>query len=165
MFASLAPRIRALALGVVVTSIAACGNGTTEPTRANLVATAEAAGQFNTLLAALQAAGLQQELQQGGPYTVFAPTDAAFAALPPGTVEALLQDRQALRSVLLFHVVPGRVTAAQAATLDAAPTLNGASVPMMPSGNTLRVGGATVVQADVEASNGIIHVIDAVLIP
>jgi uncharacterized surface protein with fasciclin (FAS1) repeats len=165
MFVSVTHRLRAVAIGVLVAAVAACGSSTEPTPQLNLVATAQAAGQFTTLLAAVEAAGLQQELAANGPYTVFAPTDAAFAALPPGTVEGLLQNQEALRAVLLYHVVPGRVTAAQAAGLSAAPTLNGAAVPVAQEGSTLRVGGATVVQADVEASNGIIHVIDAVLIP
>jgi uncharacterized surface protein with fasciclin (FAS1) repeats len=158
-------RSRRWAAAAVVLLAAACGTDTAVQPQANLVATAQAAGQFNTLLAALNAAGLRQELETGGPYTVFAPTDAAFAALPPGTVESLLQNPDALRAVLLYHVVSGQVTSAQAGALDAAPTLNGAALPIMRNGNQLQVGPATVVQADIQASNGIIHVIDMVLVP
>jgi uncharacterized surface protein with fasciclin (FAS1) repeats len=158
-------RSRGWAALVVATLLAACGSSTEPQPLPNLVETAQAAGQFNTLLAAAEAAGLAGELSTGGPYTVFAPTDAAFQALPAGTVEGLLQNREALRSILLYHVVQGEVTSTQAATLNAAPTLNGQSVPIMRNGTSLQVGGATVIQADIRASNGIIHVIDAVLIP
>jgi uncharacterized surface protein with fasciclin (FAS1) repeats len=166
MYERLFSGARALTLAAAALVVVGCNESSpTEAPTTNLVATAQAAGQFTTLLAALDAAGLRQELEQGGPYTVFAPTDAAFAALPPGTVEGLLQDTEALRAVLLFHVVSGQVNSSQAATLSAAPTLNGANVAIQQVGGQLRVGGATVVQADIGASNGIIHVIDAVLIP
>jgi len=154
------------AVTVMALAVTACGSDTpTEQPQPNLVATAQAAGQFNTLLAALDAAGLTGEIANGGPYTVFAPTDAAFAALPPGTVEGLLADTEALTAVLLYHVVAGEVTSTQAAGLPSAPTLGGESLPITQVGGNLQVGGATVIQADVQAGNGIIHVIDAVLIP
>jgi uncharacterized surface protein with fasciclin (FAS1) repeats len=165
MLQSTIRRSRNFALVAVALLAAGCGSDSVTAPSANIVATAQAAGQFNTLLAALDAAGLRQELESGGPYTVFAPTDAAFAALPAGTVESLLQNPQALQAVLLYHVVNGQVTSAQAAGLNAAPTLNGGSLPIVQSGGQLQVGGATVVQADIQASNGIIHVIDRVLIP
>jgi uncharacterized surface protein with fasciclin (FAS1) repeats len=164
MTVSILRGVRTVVAAAVVLGLVACESTTTEPER-NLVETAQVAGQFNTLLAAASAAGLADELATGGPYTLFAPTDAAFAALPAGTVDALLADRAALRAVLLYHVVEGRVTAGQAAGLSAAPTLNGQAVPIVSSGGQLSVGGARVVQADVGASNGIIHVIDAVMIP
>jgi uncharacterized surface protein with fasciclin (FAS1) repeats len=158
--------VRGMAAVVAVAGLAACNSSSTEPEPTlNLVETAQAAGQFQTLLAAATAAGLAAELSTGGPYTVFAPTDAAFAALPAGTVEALLNDIPTLQSILLYHVVQGRVTSGQAAGLNSATTLNGQSFPIATQGTSLRVGGATVIQADIEASNGIIHVIDRVLIP
>jgi uncharacterized surface protein with fasciclin (FAS1) repeats len=164
MTGSILRGVRTAVAAAAVLGLVACESTTTEPER-NLVETAQAAGQFDTLLTAATAAGLADELARGGPYTLFAPTDAAFGALPAGTVEALLADRAALRAVLLYHVVEGRVTAGQAAGLSAAPTLNGRAVPIVSSGGQLRVGGARVVQADVGASNGIIHVVDAVMIP
>lgn len=161
-------RMRGVAMAVVALPIVlgGCESDTTstEP-RQNIVATAQAAGSFNVLLAAAEAAGLATTLADGGPFTVFAPTDAAFEALPPGTVEALLADPDALRAVLTYHVVEGRVTSAQAAQLTSAPTLNGGAIAITNAGGSLRVNDARVIQADVEASNGIIHVIDAVLIP
>jgi uncharacterized surface protein with fasciclin (FAS1) repeats len=158
-------RTRWMAALTTVVVFAGCSSSTEPEPLPNLVETAQAAGQFNTLLAAAQAAGLAGTLSNDGPFTVFAPTDAAFNALPTGTVQALLQDVDALRAILLFHVVQGEVTAAQAANLNQAPTLNGQAVPITRNGSGLRVGGANVIQADIRASNGIIHVIDAVLIP
>lgn len=132
----------------------------------DIVEVARQAGSFETLLAALEAAGLVETLQGEGPLTVFAPTDAAFEALPEGTVPSLLENQEQLRDVLTYHVVPGRVTAEQVVELDSATTVNGQSLNIQVSEDgTVRVGGATVVQTDVMASNGIIHVIDGVLLP
>ena len=133
----------------------------------DIVDTAVAAGSFKTLATALQAAGLVDTLKGKGPYTVFAPTDAAFAALPAGTVEDLLkpENKAKLVAVLTYHVVPGRVTAAQVTELDQATTVNGNSVDIASNGAAVTVGGARVVKADVAASNGVIHVIDGVLLP
>jgi uncharacterized surface protein with fasciclin (FAS1) repeats len=131
----------------------------------NLVETAVAAGDFTTLATALEAAGLVDTLSTGGPYTVFAPTDAAFEALPPGTLDELLADPEALREVLLYHVVEGEVPASEVVTLSSATTLNGADVTITVDGETVKVNDATVTQTDVTASNGVIHVIDRVLIP
>jgi transforming growth factor-beta-induced protein len=131
----------------------------------DIVDVAAAAGSFNTLLAAAEAAGLVDVLRSEGPFTVFAPTDEAFAALPEGTVEALLADPEALRAILLYHVVPGRVTAADVAGLSEAETAQGSSISISTYGGTVRINDATVVTADIPASNGIIHVIDAVILP
>ena len=133
----------------------------------DIVETANAAGSFNTLAAALDAAGLVETLQGEGPFTVFAPTDDAFAALPEGTVESLLQpeNRDALISILTYHVVAGRVAAEQVVELDEATTVNGADVRIRVDGDGVRVNDANVVTTDVFASNGVIHVIDAVLLP
>lgn len=133
----------------------------------NLVEVAAKAGSFTTLIAAAKAAGLADTLANGGPFTVFAPTDAAFAALGKDTIANLLKpaNKAQLAAILKLHVVAGRVMAAQAMTLDAAPTLNGASLPLVQKGGKLHVGNATVTATDVEASNGVIHVIDAVLLP
>ena len=135
--------------------------------QADIVETAVAAGQFETLAAALTAAGLVETLKGDGPFTVFAPTDAAFAALPAGTVESLLEpaNRDKLRSILRYHVVAGRVTADQVMGMDRAETVQGESVSIRVDGDRVMVDGATVVKADVMAGNGVIHVVDAVLMP
>ena len=132
--------------------------------RPDIVDTAVAAGSFNTLATALQAAGLVDTLKGPGPFTVFAPTDEAFAKLPPGTVEALLRDKQRLTAVLTYHVVPGRVMAADVVKLDSAKTVQGGRLAIK-SGKSVRVDGANVVKTDVVAGNGVIHVIDSVLMP
>lgn len=132
---------------------------------ANIVDTAAANGNFKTLLAAVEAAGLTSTLKGPGPFTVFAPTDAAFAALPAGTVDGLLKDPAKLKDILLYHVVSGQVLAADAAKLTEAKTVQGGTLPIVASGGSVTVGGAKVVTADVRASNGVIHVIDKVLIP
>ena len=106
-----------------------------------------------------------ETLQSDGPFTVFAPTDEAFAKLPEGTVEALLADPDQLRAILLYHVVPGKVMAADVVKLSEAKTLNGQSVAITVDHGTVMVNSATVTQTDVEASNGVIHVIDTVLLP
>ncbi|NNK64818.1 MAG: fasciclin domain-containing protein [Gemmatimonadetes bacterium] len=133
----------------------------------DIVETAVAAGSFNTLAAALDAAGLIETLKGDGPFTVFAPTDEAFAALPAGTVESLLEpgNRDALISILTYHVVPGRVTAEQVVELDRATTVNGAEVRISATRSGVRINDSNVITTDVLASNGVIHVIDQVLLP
>ena len=131
---------------------------------ADLVDTAVSAGQFTTLVKAVQAAGLVDTLKGKGPFTVFAPTDEAFAKLPAGTVEALLQDRQKLAQVLSYHVVPGKVTAAQVKP-GSVKTVQGQSLRVRTEGGNVMVDNAKVVQADVMASNGVIHAIDSVVLP
>lgn len=132
----------------------------------DIVETAAAAGNFNTLLAAAEAADLVDALKSEGPLTVFAPTDDAFAALPEGTVEALLNDIDALTAILTYHVVPGEVRAAQVVNLTSAPTLNGAELTItVTNEGVVMVDNATVIVTDIETTNGIIHVIDAVVIP
>lgn len=128
---------------------------------------AKTAGQFTTLLAAVDAAGLTETLLGRGPYTVFAPTDDAFAKLPNGTVQELLkpENRERLTTILTYHVVAGRVTAAQARAVTSAETVAGQSVRISTSGDQLRINDAVVRIADVPASNGLIHVIDRVLMP
>jgi len=130
----------------------------------NIVETAREAGTFQTLLTAVDAAGLGDTLADGGPFTVFAPTDAAFAALPQGTVQELLADPRALARVLTYHVVPGRITSAQITDGSEQKTVEGSALAIAVNGG-VTVNGATVIQADVEAENGVIHVIDRVLIP
>ena len=134
--------------------------------KADIVDTAVAAGQFETLVAAVQAAGLVDTLKGDGPFTVFAPTDAAFAALPEGTVESLLlpENRDMLTSILTYHVVPGKVKAKNLSDGLAAATVNGSDVTFDLS-NGAMVNGANIVKTDIYTSNGVIHVIDAVLMP
>ncbi len=130
----------------------------------DIVDTAIAAGDFTTLVAAVQAAGLEETLRGEGPFTVFAPTDAAFAALPEGTVEALLEDIPTLTAILTYHVVPGAVMSTDLSDGMTAETVNGQSVTIT-LGEGVQVDGANVVAADIEATNGVIHVIDAVILP
>ena len=130
-----------------------------------IVDVATEAGTFTTLLQAAETAGLVETLAGEGPYTVFAPTDEAFAAVDPATLEALLADPEALSDVLLYHVVAGEVTAADVVELDSATTVQGSDLPIVVDGDTVMVGGATVITTDIPASNGVIHVIDQVLIP
>lgn len=120
---------------------------------------------FSTLLAAVQAAGLVETLNSPGPYTVFAPTNAAFAALPPGQLQALLNDRNALRNVLLYHVVPGRVTSAQVVGLRSANTASGGTLRISTMNGQVMINDSRVIAADVRASNGVIHVINRVMLP
>jgi uncharacterized surface protein with fasciclin (FAS1) repeats len=130
----------------------------------NIVETAREAGTFQTLLTAVDAAGLGDTLADEGPFTVFAPTDDAFAALPPGTVQGLLADPPALARVLAYHVVPGRITSAEITDDSEQKTVEGSVLKIARNGG-VTVNDATVIQADVEAENGVIHVIDRVLIP
>ncbi len=132
----------------------------------DIVDTATEAGNFSTLLAAAEAAGLVETLKGEGPYTVFAPTDEAFAALPEGTVENLLmpENEDQLTSILTYHVVPGKVMSTDLTDGMMADTVNGAQVEIMTEGG-VTVGGANVVTPDIEASNGVIHVIDSVIMP
>ena len=130
----------------------------------NIVETARDAGKFTTLIAAIDRAGLESTLAGEGPFTVFAPSDEAFAQLPEGTVDSLLAEPDKLASVLTYHVVPGRVTAADVVGLATAPTVQGEELPVSVDGS-VHVDGARVISADIEASNGIIHVIDRVLLP
>ena len=131
----------------------------------DIIETAVSAGTFTTLAKALEAAGLVETLQGEGPFTVFAPTDEAFAKLPEGTLEALLEDKEKLTAILTYHVVPGTITADQVAAMTSARTVNGKELGIAATGGTVTVGTATVTQADIPASNGVIHVIDTVLLP
>ncbi len=133
----------------------------------DIVDTAMAAGQFNTLAKALQAAGLVDTLKGKGPFTVFAPTDAAFAKLPAGTLDDLLkpENKEKLKSILLYHVVSGKVTAAKVMKMTSAKTLNGQDVKISVNDGKVMINDATVVKPDIMASNGVIHVIDTVLLP
>jgi uncharacterized surface protein with fasciclin (FAS1) repeats len=131
----------------------------------DIVDTAVAAGSFKTLAAALTAGDLIQTLKGKGPFTVFAPTDEAFAKLPAGTLEALKADRNALRNILLYHVVAGEVTAAQVVGLSSATTLQGGTISIQVNGGVVLNGTTNVIATDVFATNGVIHVIDSVLLP
>ena len=131
----------------------------------NIVETAVATGKFKTLASLLQQAGLAGTLQGKGPYTVFAPTDAAFAKVPKATLDALGKDKAKLRAVLLYHVAEGKLTAAKVVKRSSVKTLNGQRVSVRVSNGKAYVGGARVTTADVRASNGVMHVINRVLLP
>ena len=133
----------------------------------DIVDTAKSAGTFNTLVKALKAADLVDTLRGDGPFTVFAPTDAAFAKLPAGTLNDLLkpENKAKLQSILTYHVVAGKVKSKTAATLNSAKTVNGSSFAVRYQGGELMVDKSKVIQADIMSSNGIIHVIDTVMIP
>jgi uncharacterized surface protein with fasciclin (FAS1) repeats len=150
------------ALAVAVAPAAALRAGTPAPK--DIVDTAVAAGSFKTLAAALQAAGLVDTLKGAGPFTVFAPTDEAFAKIPKADLEALLADKAKLTKVLTYHVVPGKVMAADVVKLKEAKTVQGQSLRIDTSSG-VKVDGANVVKTDILASNGVIHVIDAVILP
>jgi len=130
----------------------------------DIVDTAVAADEFNTLVTAVKAAGLVDTLKGDGPFTVFAPTDAAFAALPEGTLDSLLADKQKLAEVLTYHVVAGNVTAADVAGLSEATSVQGDTIAIS-TANGVQVDGANVIKTDIMASNGVIHVIDMVILP
>jgi uncharacterized surface protein with fasciclin (FAS1) repeats len=171
----------AVVLAVVGLAVAGCGGddssadsdaAPTQPaatsmemTQENIVDTAVAAGEFTTLTSLLEEAGLAATLTGEGPFTVFAPTDEAFAKVPKATLDSLAADPEKLKAVLLYHVVAGEARASDVAELDSAETLNGESVRLETGDGTVRVNDAQVVQADVGASNGVIHAIDQVLIP
>ena len=133
----------------------------------DIVDTAVAAGKFKTLAAALKAAGLVKTLKGDGPFTVFAPTDEAFAKLPAGTVENLLkpENKAKLTAVLTYHVVPGKVMAKDVVKLDKAKTVQGSEVTIKTEGNKVMVDNATVIAADIVCGNGVVHVIDSVILP
>lgn len=138
----------------------------TEPAK-DIVETAVAAGSFNTLAAALEAGGLIETLKSAGPFTVFAPTDEAFAKLPAGTLDNLLkpENKEQLVAILTYHVVPGKVMAADVVKLQSAKTVNGKEVSIKAGENGVTIDNANVVTTDIDTSNGVIHVIDQVLIP
>ena len=130
----------------------------------DIVDTAVQAGSFNTLVAAVQAAGLAETLKGTGPFTVFAPTDEAFAKLPKGTVDALLKDIPKLKQILTYHVVAGKVMAADVVKMKSATTVEGSDVKVDASSG-VKINDSTVTTADVAADNGVIHIIDTVLMP
>lgn len=153
----------ALILSVLVSAIPVSAAAANK----DIVDTAVAAGSFKTLVAAIQAADLVDTLKGPGPFTVFAPTDDAFKKLPAGTVESLLkpENKDKLRAILTYHVVSGNVTAAQAMKLTSATTVNGQELKISSRDGTVMINDAKVVKADIHASNGVIHVIDTVILP
>ena len=170
----LVPMIPSLLLSLVV---AACGGAATpEPAtstaatteaKSDIVDTAVAAGSFKTLAAALKAADLVDTLKGAGPFTVFAPTDEAFAKLPPGTLDSLLkaENKSKLQAILTYHVVSGRVGSEQVVTLSTAKTVQGTELKVSHDAGGVMVNGAKVVKTDIACSNGVIHVIDTVMLP
>ena len=159
--------VAALASLVTLPALASAQSSPTKKAPMNIVQIASEAGTFNTLVAAVKAAGLAETLQGPGPFTVFAPTDAAFSKLPAGTVESLLADPKKLASILTFHVVSGKVMSTDIVKANGArpTTVNGAPLDVVVRNGKVYVNGAQVVTADIVASNGVIHVIDTVLIP
>lgn len=157
----------AVVVGVALTiSVAATAAPKPAPAK-DIVDTAVAAGSLKTLAAALQAAGLIETLKGPGPFTVFAPTDEAFAKLPAGTLDSLLEpaNKEKLVAILTYHVVSGKILAAQVVKMNSAKTVNGQSISISATGGTVRVDTAKVVNTDIVCSNGVIHVIDSVLMP
>ena len=161
--------VAALAAVCTAPAVASAQNATTKDKKPmkNIVQVAVEAGSFNTLVAAVKAAGLVETLSGPGPFTVFAPTDAAFAKLPAGTIDALLADKEKLTSILTYHVVSGKVMAADIVKTNGATpnTVNGLPLDIVVRGGKVYVNGINVVTADVQASNGVIHIIDAVILP
>ena len=152
--------LAAVSLSVIVPAASPAASG-----ERNIVQTAAAAGQFKTLIALLKQAGLAGTLEGKGPFTVFAPTDAAFAKVPKATLAALGHDRAKLRAVLLYHVLAGRVTAARLVKHRSVRTLEGQLLKVRVNHGTVTIGGARIIETNIAASNGVIHVINRVLIP
>ncbi|MBM3585971.1 MAG: fasciclin domain-containing protein [Alphaproteobacteria bacterium] len=157
---------RLAAVAATVVGVAA-GSASSYAGNKDIVDTAVAAGQFKTLAAALTAAGLVDTLKGPGPFTVFAPTDGAFAKLPAGTLDTLLkpENKAQMTAILTYHVVAGKVMAADVVKLQEAKTVNGTMVTVKVDGSTVMINDAQVTATDAEASNGVIHVIDTVLLP
>ena len=158
------------ALAVVAMAAMLCGIGPSrtaadDAAKKDIVDTAIGAEQFKTLVAAVQAAGLVEMLKGDGPFTVFAPTDEAFAKIPKDKLDVVLKDKKALTAILTYHVVPGKVTAAEVVKLTSAKTVQGSSVAIEAKDGKVKVGGANVVKADIMCKNGVIHVIDTVILP
>lgn len=132
---------------------------------ADIVDTAVSAGSFNTLVTAVKAAGLVDTLKSAGPFTVFAPTDEAFAKLPAGTLDSLLKNPEKLKQVLLYHVVAGKVMASDVVKIKEAKTVQGSSAKVSVTGGKVKIDAANVVKTDIMTDNGVIHVIDSVILP
>ncbi|GAA5436034.1 fasciclin domain-containing protein [Deinococcus sp. A31D244] len=150
---------------LALSSVAFAGGGSMVPSSNTIAGIVANDPNFSTLLAAVQAAGLTETLNGTGPFTVFAPTNAAFAKIPKADLDALLNNPEQLKAVLLYHVVSGKVTAAQVMTMSSATTVNGADVTVSTSGGKVMINDSTVTKANVMARNGVIHVIDTVLMP
>jgi uncharacterized surface protein with fasciclin (FAS1) repeats len=156
-----------LVMGILIVSTIMVGAGinVASPAEKNIVETAVSAGQFNTLVAAVKAAGLVETLSGPGPFTVFAPTDDAFAKLPEGTVEALLKDKEKLTAILTYHVAAGKYMAEDVVKMKNLETVNGQNLTLKVMDGKVMVDNANVVKTDIVTSNGVIHVIDTVVIP
>jgi uncharacterized surface protein with fasciclin (FAS1) repeats len=157
--------IAVAAIAAVSVAAVAPAAGAATHRQSNIVQTAAGAGQFKTLLKLAKLAGLAGTLAGKGPFTVFAPTDAAFAKVPKATLAALANDRTKLRAVLLYHVLKGKITAAKLVKLHSVQTLNGQSLKVRVTRGAVTVGGVRVIKANIPASNGVIHAIGGVLIP
>ena len=157
--------ISAVLFSFMFSSLLISGNKKGEGSKKDIVTIAVESGTFNTLAKALTETGLVETLKADGPYTVFAPTDEAFAKLPKGTIEALLKDKEALKKILLYHVVSGKVTSKEVVKLNKAETLEGQNVKIKVIDGSVMINNSKVTTADVMASNGVIHIIDTVLIP
>ena len=160
-------RVTSIAAVALVLSLSLGAYARPKAASQDIVDTAVAAGSFKTLAAALQAAGLVDTLKGKGPFTVFAPTDEAFAKLPAGTVKDLLkpENKEKLVAILTYHVVPGKVLAAQVVKMNSAKTVNGQSLAISVNGGTVMVNNAKVIKTDILCTNGVIHVIDSVVLP
>jgi uncharacterized surface protein with fasciclin (FAS1) repeats len=160
-------KTKTLAVTILLVFLSSTALIASSHTKMDIVDTAVKAGSFNTLVAAVQAAGLAETLKGEGPFTVFAPTDDAFAKLPAGTVEDLLkpENKDKLAAILTYHVVSGKVMAKDVMTMKEAKTVNGESVTISMETDTVMIDNAKVVTPDIECSNGIIHVIDTVIMP
>lgn len=156
-----------LKTAIVAAAMGLAGSLSAIAAEKDIVDTAVEAGQFKTLATAIEAAGLVSTLKGEGPFTVFAPTDEAFAKLPAGTVENLLkpESKEKLTEILTYHVVPGKVMAAEVAEIDEAKTVNGKMIDVEVKDGSVKVNDATVTATDIAASNGVIHVIDTVILP
>lgn len=154
-----------LCSALLLTGAAVAGGGSSVPRGNTIAAIVANDPNFSTLLSAVQAAGLVDTLNSAGPYTVFAPTNAAFAKIPADQLQSILNDREQLRNLLLYHVVPGRVTAAQVVNLSSATTANGSDVRISRMNGNVMINDARVTRTDIRASNGIIHVVDSVIQP
>jgi uncharacterized surface protein with fasciclin (FAS1) repeats len=160
-------KIKKLIVAVLLVGVAGFAHASSHGGQMDIVDTAVSAGSFSTLVAAVEAAGLAETLKGDGPFTVFAPTDDAFAKLPEGTVEDLLKPENIdkLKGILTYHVVPGKVMAADVVKLDTATTVNGKNITISQKDGAVFIDDAKVVKTDIEASNGVIHVIDMVIMP
>jgi len=162
---SLRLTISVIIFSFMFTSLLISGDNKGDSSKKDIVTIAVESGKFTTLAKALTETGLVDALKGVGPFTVFAPTDEAFAKLPKGTIEALLKDKEALKKILLYHVVSGKVTSKEVVNLNKAETLSGNNIKIQIMDGAVMINDSKVTTADVMASNGVIHIIDTVLIP